>query len=113
MARQTRSGVSGIRMSLTPRCRTASRAALTTAGVLAMQPASPTPLAPSGLLVASCTVLPVSKWGGAGGGGRKLVAEAAGGRFAVGVVVPLLEHGLGDALGQPAVDLPLDDQRVD
>jgi hypothetical protein len=52
-----------MRMSLTPRCRTASSAAFTTAGVLAMQPASPTPLAPSGLLVAWFTVLPVSKCG--------------------------------------------------
>lgn len=46
MAVQTRSGVHGIRMSLTPRCRTASTIALTTAGVEAMAPASPTPLVP-------------------------------------------------------------------
>ena len=51
IARHTRSGVHGIWMSLTPRWRTASTTALTTAGVEAMVPASPTPLVPSVLVV--------------------------------------------------------------
>src|SRR3954468_7963654 len=48
-----------------------------------------------------------------GRGGHEVVHEAAGGEVAVGVVDGLLEQRLGDALGQPAVDLTLDDQRVD
>ena len=49
MARQTRSGVHGIVTSLTPKGRSASTIALTTAGVEAIVPASPTPLTPSRL----------------------------------------------------------------
>ena len=56
MARQTRSGVHGIWMSLTPNWRTASTTALTTAGVEAIVPASPTPLVPS-VLVSDGVVL--------------------------------------------------------
>ena len=61
MAVQTRSGVSGITMSVTPRCRTASTTALTTAGVDAMVPASPTPLVPSEFVVDGFGVWSVSK----------------------------------------------------
>src|SRR5262249_59679753 len=49
MARHTRSGVHGIGTSVTPSGRSASTMAFTTAGVDAIVPASPTPLAPSGL----------------------------------------------------------------
>jgi hypothetical protein len=51
-----RSGVHGIRTSLTPKCRIASTTALTTAGVDAMVPASPTPFVPS-VLVSDAVVL--------------------------------------------------------
>ena len=61
MAFHTRSGVHGIWTSLTPRCRTASTIALTTAGVEAMQPASPTPLVPRVLVVEGVTVLSTTK----------------------------------------------------
>ena len=50
IAFQTRCGVHGITMSSTPKLRTASITALTTAGVEAMVPASPTPLVPSVLV---------------------------------------------------------------
>ena len=50
-------------MSSTPRCRIASITALTTAGVEAMVPASPTPLTPSGFVVAGVVVRPVSNDG--------------------------------------------------
>ena len=50
-------------MSLTPRWRTASTTALTTAGVEAIVPASPTPLTPSGLDVAGVSVRSVVKCG--------------------------------------------------
>src|SRR5207248_10893852 len=46
-ARQTRSGLHGIATSVTPRGRSASTTALTTAGVDAIVPASPTPLTPT------------------------------------------------------------------
>src|SRR6185436_210298 len=59
MACQTRIGEQGISMSLTPRWRTASITALTTAGVDAIVPASPTPLTPSGFVVAGVSVRPV------------------------------------------------------
>ena len=48
-------------MSLTPRCRIASTTALTTAGVEAMVPASPTPLVPSVLVVDGDVVWSMSK----------------------------------------------------
>src|SRR5690606_31985499 len=56
IARQTRSGVHGIWMSLMPKWRMASTTALTTAGVEAMVPASPTPLVPSVFVVAGVVV---------------------------------------------------------
>ena len=61
IALHTRSGVHGIWMSLTPRCRTASTIAFTTAGVEAMVPASPTPLVPSVLVVDGLVVWSMSK----------------------------------------------------
>jgi len=61
MAFHTRWGVQGIWMSLTPKCRMASTTALTTAGVEAIVPASPTPLVPSVLLVAGLVVWSTSK----------------------------------------------------
>ena len=59
MARHTRSGVHGIVMSWMPNGRSASTMALTTAGVEAMVPASPTPLTPS-RLSAGLSVRPVT-----------------------------------------------------
>ena len=50
-------------MSLTPRWRTASSTELTTAGVEAMVPASPTPLTPSGFVVEGVSVLSSVKEG--------------------------------------------------
>jgi hypothetical protein len=62
-ARQTRSGVHGITMSRMPYCRSPSMIELTTAGVEAIVPASPTPLTPSGFVVAGVSVRPVVKCG--------------------------------------------------
>ena len=50
-------------MSLTPSGRSASTMALTTAGVEAIVPASPTPLTPSVLVVAGVSVRSVMKDG--------------------------------------------------
>jgi hypothetical protein len=55
--------VHGIATSATPNGRSASTTALTTAGVEAIVPASPTPLTPSGLLVAGVSVRSVVKSG--------------------------------------------------
>src|SRR5581483_7893542 len=63
IARQTRCGVHGISMSVTPSGRSASMMALTTAGVEAIVPASPTPLTPSGFVVAGVSVRSVSNVG--------------------------------------------------
>ena len=51
IAFQIRSGVQGMRMSDTPNGRNASTTAFTTAGVDAIVPASPTPLAPRSFVV--------------------------------------------------------------
>src|SRR5680860_236670 len=61
MAFHTRSGVHGIMMSLAPNWRTASTTALTTAGVEAIVPASPTPLVPSVLVVEGVVLWSTSK----------------------------------------------------
>ena len=56
IARQTRSGVAGIWMSVTPRWESASSTALITAGAAAIVPVSPTPFAPNGWSVALLSV---------------------------------------------------------
>ena len=83
--------------------------ALTTAGVEAMVPASPTPLTPSVVGRAGVSVRSVVKCGRSGAAGDEVVDERAGDQVAVVVVDGLLVERLGDALGQAAVDLALDD----
>ena len=61
MAFHTRSGVHGMRMSLIPNGRSASTIALTTAGVEAIVPASPTPLVPNVFVVDGDSVWSVTK----------------------------------------------------
>ena len=70
IAVHTRSGVHGMVMSLMPNGRSASTMALTTAGVEAIVPASPTPLVPSEFDVAGDVVWSV----------MKLIVSAAVGR---------------------------------
>src|SRR5262249_18141960 len=62
-ASQRRAEVSGMSRCVTPRCPSASTAALTTAGGMPMQPASPTPLAPSGLRGEGVQVFSISTCG--------------------------------------------------
>ena len=112
-ARHTRSACSGMWMSLTPRGRSASTTALTTAGVEAMVPASPTPLAPSGCVVAGVSVRSVMTSGRSAALGSRYSANEPVSRLPLVVVHGLLEQRLGDALGDAAVHLALDDQRVD
>src|SRR6476619_5606889 len=51
IARQTRSGVAGISMCLTPNSESALTSAFATAGIAPTQPASPAPFAPIGLVL--------------------------------------------------------------
>ncbi len=57
-------------MSSTPQGRSASTIAFTTAGVAAIVPVSPTPLTPSGLLVAGDSVRSVVQLGRSAALGR-------------------------------------------
>ena len=113
IARQIRSGVQGIWMSLTPNGRTASRMALTTAGVAAIVPVSPTPFTPSGFVVDGLTVRSVDERRHVRRRRQEIVDERAGCQVAVGVVHRLFEQGLRDALHHSAVHLAFDDERVD
>ncbi len=113
IALHTRSGVHGIRMSLTPRWRTASTTAFTTAGVEAIVPASPTPLVPSVFVVARRGRVVDVEADRVGRGRQQVVDEGAGDQRAGVVVHRLLPERLGDALHQAAVHLAGDDQRVD
>ena len=70
IARQTRSGVAGIWMSVTPRCESASTTALITAGAAAIVPVSPTPFAPNGWSVALLSVRSSSYDGSSAAEGR-------------------------------------------
>src|SRR6202049_1103647 len=63
IAVQTRIGVVGMSMWRTPRWLTASMTALCMAGVAPIVPASPIPLAPSGLTVAGVSLTSSSKLG--------------------------------------------------
>ena len=100
-------------MSLTPRWRTASSTELTTAGVEAMVPASPTPLTPNGFVVEGVVVRSVVKCGRSAAAGQQVVDERRRRQRALVVVDRLLVERLGDALGEAAVHLALDDHRVD
>ena len=71
MARQTRSGVVGMSMSVTPSGDNASITALTTAGGEPMVPASPTPFHPPGLLVDGVMTWSVTKEGSSAADGTR------------------------------------------
>ena len=76
-----------------------------------MAPASPTPLALSGLTGVGVRVLSSSKRGKSLVPRQRVVHERGGERLPVGAVGDLLDHRLPDALRESAVDLPLDDER--
>src|SRR4029453_15783989 len=81
IARQTRSGVAGIWMSVTPRCETASSTALITAGAAAIVPVSPTPFAPNGFVGLGLSVRWSSKDGSSAADGTRYVRRFAVWRF--------------------------------
>jgi hypothetical protein len=82
MASQTRAGVAGMSMSLTPNGRSASSTALMTAGGEPMAPASPQPLAPSGLWLQGVTKCVHLEVGQVVGPRHGVVHEGAGQQLA-------------------------------
>ena len=108
-----RSGVVGMSRCVIPKWRTASMTAFQTAGVAAIAPDSPTPLAPRG----------VAGRGGLGqrclearklGCSRDAVGdEPAGLAVAVAIEGDLLEQGLGRTLGYASLDLAGGQPRID
>ena len=113
MMRHSFSGRSIMSMCFTPNSLSASTAAETMHGVEPSVPASPTPLAPSGLTGVGVTVLSQLEAREVGRARHRVVHERAGDELAVLVVDDLFDHRLADALRQAAVNLALDDQRVD
>ena len=106
-------GVIGMSMLRTPRCHSASTTALAIAGGAPTVADSPTPLAPSGWCGDGVTVLADLPGGRLDGRRQQVVHERAGQVVAVLVVGDLLVQRRGEAHRQPAVDLPVDDHRVD
>ena len=100
-------------MCLTPRCETASITALWIAGVDPMVPDSPMPLAPIGLRGRRCLGVRRLERRQLGRRRHRVVGEVARDRVAVGVVRDDLVQRLRGALGDPAVLLAADEQRVE
>src|SRR5204862_6811972 len=72
-ARQTRSGVAGIWMSVTPSAASASQTALITAAGEAIAPVSPTPFTPSGFVGLGVSVRWSSQRGNSAAEGTRYV----------------------------------------
>ena len=90
----------------------ASMTALATAAVLAIVPVSPTPLTPSGLTGEACPSRR-ARSAGKDAPGHGVVEHRARQELAVVAVDRALPERLPDALGDPAVELAVDDHRVD
>ena len=91
----------------------ASMTALAAAAVLAIAPASPTPLTPSGLTGDGVTVSSSSRVGQPRRPRQRVVEHRARLELAVVAVDRALPERLADALGDAAVELAVDDHRVD
>ena len=109
-ARQTTCGVAGMATSSWP---TASVRALMTAGGEAIAPASPQPLMPSGLDGQRVSIVSTLERGQVVGARHAIVHEARRQELAVVVVMRAFEQRLTHALGDAAVNLALDDHRID
>ena len=113
IACQMRAGVIGISRCLMPYSDSASITAFTTAGSPPEQPASPQPLAPSGLVLVGTGWLRHLDHRRVVRARHGVVHERAGQQLAVVVVDRLLQQRLADALHHAAMDLALDQQRID
>ena len=113
IARHTRSGVIGMSRCAIPSGESASTTAFTTAGVAAIVPVSPAPFTPSGLTSVSVSVRSTSKEREELGLRQRVLGHARRQELAVVVVGCALPQRLRHALGDAAVNLPVDDHRVD
>ena len=113
MALQTRSGVHGMSRCRTPRWLRASTTAFCTAGVEPTVADSPMPLAPSGLSGVGVSVFASLERGQLGRARHRVVGEVGRQRVPLLVVDELLPERLRDPLGEPAVLLAVDEQRVE
>jgi len=112
--RHTCSDVSGISRSVMPREASASSAALITAAGAPMAPAFPAALGAERVVGAGLAFVAL-------GDERRqivrarhrIVHERPADRLAAAIIGATLQQRLADALGEPAVDLGLDDHRVD
>ena len=109
----TWAGVSGMSAWRTPYGLSASITALTTAGGEPTVADSPTPLTPSGWCGDGVTVSPSSNVGHLHRGRQQVVHERPAEAVAVLVERDHLHQRHADAVGETAVDLALDDHRVD
>ena len=107
------SGVAGMSIWLMPNSDSASTRAFITAGSDPAQPASPQPLAPSGLVVQGEGMALEAEIRHVGGPRQAVVLVAAGQQLAfLGIGDPLVQR-LADALDDAAMRLARDHQRVD
>src|SRR3984893_2071273 len=114
MRRHSLSGVAGMSRCRMPSGFSASTRALVIAAGAPIAPASPQPLTPSGLWVHGVTLVDNMKYGRAAAGRiRESVYEPGSSLAGFLVVDAGLEQGLPDALGEAAMDLALDDHRVE
>ena len=113
IARQTRSGVSGMSICVMPYSDSASITALTMQTRLPAQPASPQPLVPSGLDLGGRGMVADFHQRNVFGARHRVIHERAGDRLAAVVVADFLHQRLADALRDAAMQLAGDDHRVD
>ena len=113
IAPQTFCAVYGMSRCRMPSGLSASMTALATAAVLAMQPASPTPLTPSGLTGRRGHGLVELEARQPRRPRQRVVEHRARQQLAVVAVDRALPQRLADALGDAAVELAVDDHRVD
>ena len=109
----TRAAWAGPAVSRTPSGASASSTALAMAAGGEMAPPSPSPLAPSGLRGDGYSRCTHSIHGRSSARGHHVVHQRARQQLALAVVDDVLEQPAAHPLGNAAVDLALDDHRVD
>jgi hypothetical protein len=114
MACHTRSGVAGISIWWTPSSARASTIVLITAANAGVVPPSPPERTPSLFVGVGTSLSAVSKNGSVSARGIPIIHEARCQELpALRLVIAVLEKRLADALGNSAMRLTVQDQRVD
>ena len=113
IACQIRAGVIGISKCFMPNSDSASTTALATDGRPPDVPASPQPLAPSGLLLVGTGWLSDVDHRCVVRARHSVIHERAGHQLAVGVVDGILQQNLSETLHDAALDLAFDQKRID